>query len=138
MAFIITELVYIFVKGPAEGRLRVREFALKTCWWTSAVVCSMVRFLSLWHIPNFHSQFYLVNSSTGLKWYPFIYTSFDFNNLTFNTTLNFTKNLEYSIQWLFDVRFIWQNLSEFFISFCTFKQKNMFKLETSFRSWSDF
>ena len=34
MAFIITELVYIFVLGPVEGRLRVREFlaALKTCW----------------------------------------------------------------------------------------------------------
>ena len=34
MAFIITELVYIFVMGPAEGRLRVRKFlaALKTYW----------------------------------------------------------------------------------------------------------
>ena len=33
MAFIITELMNIFVKGPAEGRLQVREFlaALKTC-----------------------------------------------------------------------------------------------------------
>ena len=34
MAFIITELVYIFVMGPAEGPLRVWEIlaALKTCW----------------------------------------------------------------------------------------------------------
>ena len=33
MALIITELVYIFVYGPAEGRIRVREFlaTLKTC-----------------------------------------------------------------------------------------------------------
>ena len=32
MTSIITELVYIFFKGPAEGRLRVREFlaTLKT------------------------------------------------------------------------------------------------------------
>ena len=28
------------------------------CWWPSAVVCSMVGLLSLWHIPHFHSQFY--------------------------------------------------------------------------------
>ena len=60
MVFIITEPVYICL-GPAEGRLRVREFlvALKTCWWPAAVVCSMVRMLSLWHIPHFHSLFYL-------------------------------------------------------------------------------
>ena len=34
MAFITTELVKIFVKGPAEGRLWVRKFlaALKTYW----------------------------------------------------------------------------------------------------------
>ena len=34
MAFIITELVYIFVYEPAEGFLRVQEFlaALKTYW----------------------------------------------------------------------------------------------------------
>ena len=44
-----------------EGRLRVREFlvALTTCWLPSAVVCSMVGLLSLWHIPHFHSQFYI-------------------------------------------------------------------------------
>ena len=35
MTSIITVLVYIFFKGPAEGRLRVREFlsTLKTHWW---------------------------------------------------------------------------------------------------------
>ena len=34
MTSIITELVYIFVKGLGEGPLRVREFlaALKTYW----------------------------------------------------------------------------------------------------------
>ena len=60
MAFIITELVYIFVWGPVEGRLRVLEFlaALKTCWWPLTVVFSVVWLLSLWHIPRFHSQFY--------------------------------------------------------------------------------
>ena len=59
LVFIINELVNIFVYGPAEGRLRVREFlaALKTCWWPSAAICSVVGLLSFWHIPNFHSQF---------------------------------------------------------------------------------
>ena len=49
MTSIITKLVYSFVKGPAEARLRVREFlaALKTLWWPSAVVCSLVGLLSL-------------------------------------------------------------------------------------------
>ena len=60
MTSIITVLVYKFFKGPAKGRLRVREFlaTLKTHWWPSAVVCSMVGLLSLWHIPHFLSQFY--------------------------------------------------------------------------------
>ena len=59
---IINKLVYIFVKGPAEGSLRVLEFftALKTHLWPLAVVCSMVGLLSFWHIPHFHSQFYLI------------------------------------------------------------------------------
>ena len=49
MTFIITVLAYIFLMGPAEGRLRVRQFlaTLKTHWWPSAVVCSMVGLLSL-------------------------------------------------------------------------------------------
>ena len=36
---IITELVYIFVYGPAKVRLQVWEFlaALKTHWWPSAL-----------------------------------------------------------------------------------------------------
>ena len=43
MTSIITELV-TYLKGPAEGRLRVREFlaTLKTHWWPSAIDCSMV------------------------------------------------------------------------------------------------
>ena len=59
MTSIITVLVYIF-KGPAKGRLRVRELLaiLKTHCLTSAVVCPMVGLLSLGHIPNFLSQFY--------------------------------------------------------------------------------
>ena len=42
----------------------MQEFlaALKTYWWPSAVVCSMVGLLSLWHIPHFHSQFYCTYS----------------------------------------------------------------------------
>ena len=49
MTSIITELVYVFVKEPVEGLLRVREFfaALKTHWGNSAVVCSMVGLFSL-------------------------------------------------------------------------------------------
>ena len=44
MTFIITELVHIFVKGPAEACLQVPEFLtlLKTHWWPSAVFCSFV------------------------------------------------------------------------------------------------
>ena len=51
MTSIITVLVYIFFKGPAEGHLRVREFlaTLKTHWWPSAVVCSIV--VALTHSP---------------------------------------------------------------------------------------
>ena len=39
----------------------MREFlsALKTYWWPSAAVCSMVGLLSIWHIPHFNSQFYV-------------------------------------------------------------------------------
>ena len=35
--------------------------ALKTHWWPSAVVSSLIRLLSLWHIPHFHSQFYHIS-----------------------------------------------------------------------------
>ena len=60
MTSIFTVLVCIFFKGPAEGRLRVGEFlaTLKTHWWPSAVVFSMVWLLSLCHIPHFLSQIY--------------------------------------------------------------------------------
>ena len=67
--FSILSYIYLFVQSfrltfvsltimPAEGRLRVRDFlaTLKTHWWSSAVVCSMVGLLSLWHILHFHSQ----------------------------------------------------------------------------------
>ena len=35
-------------------------YSLKMYWWPSAVICSMVRLLSLWHIHHFLSQFYLL------------------------------------------------------------------------------
>ena len=54
--------VYNFVYGPAKVSLRVREFlaALKTHWRSLVVVCSLVGLFSLWHIPHFNSQFYIV------------------------------------------------------------------------------
>ena len=66
MTSIITELVYIFVRGPAEGRLLVREFllTLKTHWWPSAVVSasSMVRVVvALTHSPFPFSILYIVH-----------------------------------------------------------------------------
>ena len=56
----LSQNLYIFVCRTAEGCLRVRGFpaTLKTCWWPSAVVFSMIGLLSLWNIPHFHSQFY--------------------------------------------------------------------------------
>ena len=58
MTPIITELVYIFFKGPAEGRLRVRDFLAtwKTYWWPSAVVCSMVHFLTRFYFKHFYEN----------------------------------------------------------------------------------
>ena len=49
MTSIITELVHIFVQGPAEARLWVRDVLalLKTHWWPSSVFCSLVGLLSL-------------------------------------------------------------------------------------------
>ena len=48
MTSIITELVYRFVQGPAEGCLQVHDFlAALIHWWPLAVVCSMVGMSSL-------------------------------------------------------------------------------------------
>ena len=49
MTSIITELVHIFVLGPADARLRVRDFlaVLKIHWGHSAIFCSLVGLLSL-------------------------------------------------------------------------------------------
>ena len=38
---------------PGAGTSR-----FKTNWWPSAVNCSLVGLLSLWHIPHFHFQLY--------------------------------------------------------------------------------
>ena len=53
--------MYLF-RGKLKDASRFGNFfgALKTCWGPSAVVCSMVGLLSLWHIPHFHSQYYII------------------------------------------------------------------------------
>ena len=94
MTSIIIVLVYNF-KGPAEGRLRVLEFlvTLKTHWWPSAVVCSIIGLLSLWHIPHFLSQFY-----------------FNINGI-----LLWLKKMHKSIEWdggIQNKRIIYKNISE--------------------------
>ena len=54
---VLTEKVRMnIVTDVVQGSVFVT--ALKTYWWPSAVVCSVVGLLSLWHIPYFHSQFY--------------------------------------------------------------------------------
>lgn len=59
MTFIITELVHIFVKRPAEARRRVWDVLdmSKTHLWPLAVLCSLVGLLFLCHIPYFNYQF---------------------------------------------------------------------------------
>ena len=58
MTSIFTELVQIFIMGPADGHPQEQNnlAVLKTYWRFSAVTCSIEGLLSFWHIPNFHSQ----------------------------------------------------------------------------------
>ena len=44
-----------------------------THWWPLAVVCFLVWLLSLWHIPQFHSQFYDAKNVIEYKEVTYLY-----------------------------------------------------------------
>lgn len=54
MTFFFNELVHIFVLGPAEVHIRVRDFlaVLKIHWWPSAVLFTLLSGCCL--IETFH------------------------------------------------------------------------------------
>ena len=56
IAMLINAKKYSWSLHPLQEFLAV----LKTLLWLGAASCPLVGFMSLWHIPNFHSQFFKV------------------------------------------------------------------------------